>query len=123
MKDRGQSAKRAALSVSCEHVAVCTTAMARLDTSSTTTAEPALTVIVSVVISLIAYKMTAVLVPLLGPDLLAKGLGGRDMLKKGYKRKEDASEDRETVQLSVCDMPSSAKGNELISISHARIQT
>lgn len=60
--------------------------MGRVDTS-----EPAVTVLLSIGISILAYKITSLLVPMLGPDLLAKGLGGKDMLKPGYKR---ASEDQ-----------------------------
>ncbi|KAK4054046.1 tunicamycin resistance protein [Microbotryomycetes sp. JL221] len=52
-------------------------------------AEPVITLLLSCTLSLCAYKLTAVLVPMLGPDLLAKGLGGRDMLKPGFKRDED----------------------------------
>lgn len=53
------------------------------------TSEPAITVLLSLGISVLAYKITSGLVPMLGPDLLAKGLGGRDMLKPGYKRPND----------------------------------
>lgn len=56
------------------------------------TSEPLLTLLLSLGLSLIAYKLTATLVPLLGPDLVAKGLGGRDMLKRGYKRREELQE-------------------------------
>ncbi|KAL8280509.1 hypothetical protein RQP46_007157 [Phenoliferia psychrophenolica] len=50
------------------------------------TPEPATTVIASLVLSLIAYYETATLVPLLGPQLVEKGLGGVDMLKPGFVR-------------------------------------
>ena len=53
------------------------------------TSEPAATLFASLVLSAVAYKLTASLVPLLGPDLVAKGLGGVDMLKAGFKRDED----------------------------------
>ncbi|KAM0789901.1 hypothetical protein ACM66B_006743 [Microbotryomycetes sp. NB124-2] len=52
-------------------------------------AEPLVTLALSCALSLVAYKLTAVLVPALGDDLLAKGLGGKDMLKHGFKRDED----------------------------------
>ena len=54
-----------------------------------TPSEPAVTLAVSLLLSAVAYKLTASLVPLLGPDLVAKGLGGVDMLKAGFKRDED----------------------------------
>lgn len=54
--------------------------------------EPLLTLLLSLALSVIAYKLTATLVPLLGPDLVAKGLGGKDMLKVGFKRNEDCKE-------------------------------
>lgn len=50
------------------------------------TPEPAQTVVASLVLSFIAYYVTAALVPLLGPELVAKGLGGVDMLKRGFVR-------------------------------------
>lgn len=53
--------------------------------------EPTLTVLLSLVISLIAYTLTAQLVPFLSNDLVEKGLKGRDMLKVGFVRKEDES--------------------------------
>ncbi|GAA5979450.1 hypothetical protein JCM5350_003910 [Sporobolomyces pararoseus] len=53
--------------------------------------EPTLTVLLSLVISLIAYTLTAQLVPFLSSDLVEKGLKGRDMLKDGFVRKEDES--------------------------------
>lgn len=52
--------------------------------------EPVITLLASVGLSYLAYTLTATLVPLLGPDLIAKGLAGRDMLKRGFKRDEDA---------------------------------
>ena len=54
--------------------------------------EPLLTLVLSLTLSVIAYKLTSTLVPLLGPDLVAKGLGGKDMLKAGFKRKEDCKD-------------------------------
>ena len=58
-------------------------------------AEPALTLLTSLGLSWLAYTLTARLVPLLGPNLVAKGLGGFDMLKPGFigtatKRDDDA---------------------------------
>ncbi|GAA5859167.1 hypothetical protein JCM8547_008898 [Rhodosporidiobolus lusitaniae] len=49
-------------------------------------AEPLLTLLLSFALSLVAYKAVHSLVPLLGPDLVAKGLRGRDMLKRGFKK-------------------------------------
>ncbi|KAI5475833.1 UDP-N-acetylglucosamine-dolichyl-phosphate N-acetylglucosaminephosphotransferase [Pseudohyphozyma bogoriensis] len=49
-------------------------------------AEPLLTLCASLAISGTAYVLTARLVPLLGDTLVAKGLGGRDMLKRGFRR-------------------------------------
>lgn len=49
-------------------------------------AEPAVTLLTSAVLACSAYRLTAYLVPVLGPDLVAKGLGGVDMLKHGFKR-------------------------------------
>lgn len=60
-----------------------------MSSTSSTPSEPALTLGASIVLSLVAYKLTATLVPLLGPNLVAKGLGGVDMLKAGFKRDED----------------------------------
>lgn len=54
-------------------------------------AEPALTVAVSLVLACLAYRAVYSLVPALAPDLVAKGLKGRDMLKPGFKRDEDLS--------------------------------
>ncbi|GAA5891935.1 hypothetical protein JCM6882_007412 [Rhodosporidiobolus microsporus] len=53
------------------------------------TAEPLLTLVLSLTISCAAYVLVARLVPALGPDLVAKGLKGRDMLKHGFVRKGD----------------------------------
>ena len=50
--------------------------------------EPAHTLIASLALSALAYYQTATLVPLLGPQLVAKGLGGVDMLKPGFVRDE-----------------------------------
>lgn len=55
-------------------------------------AEPLLTLLLSLALSFLAYTLTSHLVPLLGPHLVDKGLAGRDMLKKGFKRKEDLKE-------------------------------
>lgn len=54
-----------------------------------TPSEPAATLGASLLLSFVAYKLTAALVPILGPGLVAKGLGGVDMLKAGFKRDED----------------------------------
>ncbi|BGP20409.1 hypothetical protein JCM10213_004627 [Rhodosporidiobolus nylandii] len=51
-------------------------------------AEPLLTLLLSLTISLLAYALVNRLVPALGPDLVSKGLRGRDMLKRGFKRDE-----------------------------------
>lgn len=59
------------------------------DSTMGSTSEPAATLAASLILSAVAYKLTASLVPLLGPDLVAKGLGGVDMLKTGFKRDED----------------------------------
>jgi UDP-N-acetylglucosamine--dolichyl-phosphate N-acetylglucosaminephosphotransferase len=55
-------------------------------------AEPLLTLLLSLLLSFLAYALTSHLVPLLGPHLVDKGLAGRDMLKKGFKRIEDLNE-------------------------------
>ncbi|ORY82963.1 glycosyl transferase family 4-domain-containing protein [Leucosporidium creatinivorum] len=57
--------------------------------------EPLLTLLLSLSLSFIAYALTSHLVPLLGPHLVDKGLAGRDMLKEGFKRKEDLKEGEE----------------------------
>lgn len=54
--------------------------------------EPVATLLASVALSYAAYFCTAMLIPLLGPDLVAKGLGGKDMLKAGFKRDEEVLE-------------------------------
>ncbi|GAA5830370.1 hypothetical protein JCM3766R1_002695 [Sporobolomyces carnicolor] len=66
------------------------------DPSSTSTStrtvaadDASLTVAVSVVISYLAYSLTNHLVPFLAKDLVDKGLRGRDMLKPGFKKKDD----------------------------------
>jgi len=61
-------------------------AMARSQES----AEPTVTVLVSVLLALAAYRLVAALVPQLAPHLVAKGLCGKDMLKPGFKRAEPA---------------------------------
>lgn len=48
-----------------------------------------ITLISSIGLSYLAYRITAYLVPLLADDLVSKGLGGFDMLKPNYKRDED----------------------------------
>ncbi|GAA6015893.1 hypothetical protein JCM10207_006795 [Rhodosporidiobolus poonsookiae] len=48
--------------------------------------EPLLTLVLSLVLAVVAYALVNRLVPALGPDLIAKGLRGRDMLKPGFKR-------------------------------------
>ncbi|GAA5927227.1 hypothetical protein JCM3775_002485 [Rhodotorula graminis] len=53
-------------------------------------AEPTVTVLVSVALALVAYRLVAALVPQLAPHLVAKGLCGKDMLKPGFKRQEPA---------------------------------
>lgn len=53
--------------------------------------EPAHTLVASLILSAIAYYQTAALVPRLGPQLVAKGLGGVDMLKAGFRREELSS--------------------------------
>lgn len=53
--------------------------------------EPLYTVLASALLSYLAYKLTAALVPLLAPDLIAKGLGGVDMLKPGFERAPDSN--------------------------------
>ena len=62
-------------------------------------AEPALTLLTSLGLSYLAYTLTARLVPLLGPNLVAKGLGGYDMLKPAYsaKRSDDAALPKQTM--------------------------
>ncbi|GAA5834432.1 hypothetical protein JCM11251_007989 [Rhodosporidiobolus azoricus] len=50
-------------------------------------AEPLLTLVASLALALLAYHLVSTLVPALGPDLVAKGLKGRDMLKPGFHRK------------------------------------
>ncbi|GAA6042168.1 hypothetical protein JCM8097_004995 [Rhodosporidiobolus ruineniae] len=52
--------------------------------------EPTLTLLLSLLIAILAYALVARLVPALGPDLVAKGLRGRDMLKPEFKRDEGA---------------------------------
>ncbi|GAA6059112.1 hypothetical protein JCM10212_003859, partial [Sporobolomyces blumeae] len=47
-------------------------------------AESTLTVALSLLLCLVAYAVTARLVPLLADDLVDKGLKGRDMLKPGF---------------------------------------
>lgn len=67
-------------------------AMARSQES----AEPTVTVLVSVLLALAAYRLVAALVPQLAPHLVAKGLCGKDMLKPGFKRAEPAIVDPPT---------------------------
>jgi UDP-N-acetylglucosamine--dolichyl-phosphate N-acetylglucosaminephosphotransferase len=57
--------------------------------------EPLITLLASVGLSYLAYRLTASLIPLLGPNLVAKGLGGMDMLKLGFKRDEELVSGRE----------------------------
>lgn len=54
--------------------------------ASPASAEPLLTLILSTFISSLAYSLVYRLVPQLGPDLVAKGLRGKDMLKTGFRR-------------------------------------
>jgi len=56
---------------------------------STTNPEPVVTLALASTLCVLCYALTAALVPLLGPNLAAKGLGGYDMLKPGFKRDED----------------------------------
>ncbi|GAA5997623.1 UDP-N-acetylglucosamine--dolichyl-phosphate N-acetylglucosaminephosphotransferase [Rhodotorula paludigena] len=49
-------------------------------------AEPTATVVVSLALALASYRLVAALVPFLAHDLVDKGLRGRDMLKRGFKR-------------------------------------
>jgi len=61
--------------------------------TSTQSAEPLLTLLLSISISLLAYFLTSSLVPFLSNDLVSKGLKGRDMLKPGFssKKQEDSN--------------------------------
>lgn len=87
-----------------------------------------LTVVVSVGISVVAYGLTARLVPLLGPDLVKKGLAGKDMLKPGFKRNEDASEHAQASESKstkkskgvVVEVSSTSPGNVLLCAVRAR---
>ncbi|SCV74810.1 BQ2448_7839 [Microbotryum intermedium] len=87
---------------------------------STGLAEPLLTVVVSIGISFVAYAVTARLVPLLGPDLVKKGLAGKDMLKPGFKRNEDAPELTQSTESTkkskgvVVEVSSTSPGNVLL---------
>ncbi|GAA5828735.1 hypothetical protein JCM5353_002872 [Sporobolomyces roseus] len=65
--------------------------------TSTQSAEPLLTLLLSISISLLAYFLTSSLVPFLSNDLVSKGLKGRDMLKPGFssKKQEDSNSDDE----------------------------
>lgn len=63
-------------------------------------AEPALTLLTSLGLSYLAYSLTARLVPLLGSNLVAKGLGGYDMLKPAYSAKrDDDAQSRKQIML------------------------
>ncbi|GAA5894763.1 hypothetical protein JCM8208_006064 [Rhodotorula glutinis] len=82
-------------------------------------AEPTVTVLVSVVLALAAYRLVAALVPQLAPHLVAKGLCGKDMLKPGFKRIEPALVDPPTANRRGDDTPShddddNLPGNRLI---------
>ncbi|KDE06316.1 hypothetical protein MVLG_03355 [Microbotryum lychnidis-dioicae p1A1 Lamole] len=89
---------------------------------STGLAEPLLTVVVSLGISIVAYGLTARLVPMLGPDLVKKGLAGKDMLKPGFKRNEDAPDSTQTTESKstkkskgvVVEVSSTSPGNVLL---------
>jgi len=61
-------------------------------TSTTTSAEPLLTLLLSLSISFLAYFLTSSLVPFLANDLVSKGLKGKDMLKPGFTlgKKDDS---------------------------------
>lgn len=54
--------------------------------STSSSNEPIITLLASILLSCLAYKLTSTLVPLLGQDLIEKGLGGVDMLKPGFIR-------------------------------------
>ena len=56
---------------------------------STSNPEPLVTLALASTLCVLCYGLTAGLVPVLGPNLAAKGLGGYDMLKPGFKRDED----------------------------------
>lgn len=78
------------------------------DPSSTSTStrtvaadDASLTVAVSVVISYLAYSLTNHLVPFLAKDLVDKGLRGRDMLKPGFKKKDDDDVEHEAKWMRV----------------------
>ncbi|SCZ98065.1 BZ3500_MvSof-1268-A1-R1_Chr3-3g06551 [Microbotryum saponariae] len=89
---------------------------------STGLAEPLLTVVVSLGISIVAYGLTARLVPMLGPELVKKGLAGKDMLKPGFKRNEDAPDSTQTTESKstkkskgvVVEVSSTSPGNVLL---------
>lgn len=61
-------------------------------------AEPTVTVLVSVGLALAAYSLVAALVPQLAPHLVNKGLCGKDMLKPGFRRAEPALEQEAKVR-------------------------
>ncbi|GAA5938049.1 UDP-N-acetylglucosamine--dolichyl-phosphate N-acetylglucosaminephosphotransferase [Sporobolomyces koalae] len=71
------------------------TATAHAPTGANSPSEPTVTVVVSIVISLLAYHLTAKLVPFLADDLVSKGLRGRDMLKPGFHRDKDVRADND----------------------------
>lgn len=59
---------------------------------SSTNPEPIVTLALASTVALLCYGLTAGLVPVLGPTLAGKGLGGYDMLKPGFKRDEELVE-------------------------------
>lgn len=57
--------------------------------------EPTLTVALSLVIAVLAYSLTARLVPFLAHDLVQKRLRGRDMLKPSFTRHKKTDDSRD----------------------------